>query len=68
VYALEAEVAPGNSGGPLLTGSGAVAGVVFARDEAHEDVGYAMTNAELLPVLTSVDGTGGPAPTGRCTP
>lgn len=66
VHALRAEVAPGNSGGPLLTESGAVAGVVFARDEVHPDVGYAMTVAELLPVIAVLDDTAAPVPTGRC--
>src|SRR4029079_12286616 len=31
IYSLRATVRPGNSGGPLLTGDGAVAGLVFAR-------------------------------------
>ena len=47
IYALEAPVHPGNSGGPLLTSDGAVAGVVFARAETDADRGYAMTTTEL---------------------
>jgi S1-C subfamily serine protease len=66
-YALAVEVRPGNSGGPLLTPSGDVAGVVFARDEANPGIGYAMTTAELEPVLASVDAAAAPVPTGRCT-
>jgi S1-C subfamily serine protease len=54
VYALRAQVEPGNSGGPLLTGRGQVAGMVFAKDAATENVGYAMTNAELEPVIAEV--------------
>lgn len=66
VYALAASVSPGNSGGPLLTTDGAVAGVIFARDEIQANVGYAMTTAELLPVLALLDGATEPVSTGRC--
>lgn len=66
IYALSAEVHPGNSGGPVLTGDGAVAGVVFARDEVQAGVGYAMTTAELLPVLDGVGADTQPVSTGRC--
>jgi len=51
IYALEANVRPGNSGGPLLTEDGDVTGVVFARGEDDEQRGYAMTTAELAPAL-----------------
>lgn len=66
IYALEATVVPGNSGGPLLTESGAVAGVIFARDEVRPGVGYAMTLAELLPVIALLDEAPSSVPTGRC--
>ena len=51
VYSLAAQVNPGNSGGPLLTTGGDVAGVVFARSASDDNLGYAMTNAELAPVV-----------------
>ena len=51
VYALAAQVRPGNSGGPLLSTTGEVAGLVFARAEGDDDLGYAMTPAELTPVV-----------------
>ena len=50
VYTVAADIEPGNSGGPLLSLDGDVAGVVFARSTAQDDVGYAMTNRELGPV------------------
>jgi S1-C subfamily serine protease len=55
VYSLAARVNPGNSGGPLLTTGGDVAGVVFARSATDDDLGYAMTNTELAPVVDQAD-------------
>ncbi|MDE0545737.1 MarP family serine protease [Microbacterium sp. C7(2022)] len=66
IYALEATVRPGNSGGPLLTGEGAVAGVVFARAEADENLGYAMTIAELLPVVAQAESLERAVSSGSC--
>lgn len=66
IFALEANVQPGNSGGPLLTGDGEVAGVVFARGDDGSGRGFAMTNAELLPVLDRVSRADDTVSTGRC--
>lgn len=66
VYSLAAVVRPGNSGGPLLTTDGEVAGVVFARAETSPDVGFAMTNAELRPVADQAAALTSPVSTGQC--
>ncbi|GAA2898494.1 MarP family serine protease [Microbacterium esteraromaticum] len=66
VYALRAQVEPGNSGGPLLTDRGQVAGMVFAKDAATENVGYAMTNAELKPVIAQVADASDRVSVGAC--
>ncbi len=66
IYALAATVQPGNSGGPVLTPDGRVAGVVFARSDVGEDLGYAMTPAELNPVLAQLDAFDAAVPSGSC--
>ena len=47
VYIVRADVEPGNSGGPLLSPSGQVDGVVFAKSTETADVGYVLTAAEV---------------------
>lgn len=66
VYSLAAVVRPGNSGGPLLTTGGEVAGVIFARDDSERDIGYAMTNAELSPVADQAADLDTAVSTGQC--
>jgi S1-C subfamily serine protease len=53
VYSLYATVRQGNSGGPLLTTDGEVAGVVFAKSLDDSHTGYALTAAEVAPDVTA---------------
>ncbi len=43
VFSLRGLVRPGNSGGPLITSGGDIAGVVFAASVTDPDTGYALT-------------------------
>ena len=47
IYEIRAQVEPGNSGGPLLSPSGTVYGVVFAAAVGVSDTGFALTAAEV---------------------
>jgi S1-C subfamily serine protease len=65
IYELQAVVRPGNSGGPVVAPDGTVIGVVFAMSSTNDDVGYALTSAEIQPDLRAA-ATAGPTSTGAC--
>lgn len=48
VYEIEAIVRPGNSGGPLVSPSGEVVGVVFSRSTTSPTIGYALASPRVL--------------------
>ena len=66
IYTLAANVQEGNSGGPLLATSGEVVGVVFARSAETQNVGFAMTMAELDPVIGQSPALTAPVGSGEC--
>jgi S1-C subfamily serine protease len=54
VFSLRALIRPGNSGGPIVTSAGDVAGVVFAASVTDDDTGYALTADQVA--QSGVDG------------
>jgi S1-C subfamily serine protease len=47
IYEVQADIIPGNSGGPLITKNGSVVGLVFAQSTAYPHVGYAISNSQI---------------------
>jgi S1-C subfamily serine protease len=66
VYELTADVAPGNSGGPLITRDGKVVGVVFAESTTYQHIGYALTTPSLQKSIVQASSTNQPVNTGLC--
>ncbi|WP_459385571.1 MarP family serine protease [Arthrobacter humicola] len=66
VYRLAGDVQPGNSGGPLLTMDGQVAGVVFAKATTESSLGFALTMNDLSPVAAQAPGLGSAVSSGQC--
>lgn len=67
VYELQADVRPGNSGGPLLKPDGTVIGVIFARSGVNENIGFALASPTVLPRLGKVQNSSARVSTGPCT-
>ena len=66
IYRLAGDVQPGNSGGPLLTMDGQVAGVIFAKATADMEMGFAITMDDLTPVATQAASLSAPVSSGQC--
>jgi S1-C subfamily serine protease len=66
VYALEATVRPGNSGGPVVIAGGEVVGVVFSRSTVYPDVGYALTSPGVLARVRQAASRQAPVSTQKC--
>jgi S1-C subfamily serine protease len=47
VFSLRGLIRPGNSGGPIVTSAGDVAGVVFAASVTDQETGYALTAEQV---------------------
>jgi S1-C subfamily serine protease len=47
IYEVQAEVEPGNSGGPLVGPDGSVAGIVFAKSVSQDKVSYSLVGSNV---------------------
>lgn len=66
VYALRAHAEPGNSGGPVLTEAGEVAGTVFAVSLADPETAYALTNSQTTALIDGAASATGEVSTQGC--
>lgn len=65
-YTLAADVQQGESGGPLLSESGQVVGVIFAKAATTPNVGYALGMQEVAPVAEQASSLTSSAASGTC--
>ena len=65
-YTLRGNIRQGNSGGPVLTPEGEVAGVVFGASVDSSETGYALTAREVLSGSGDITALTQPVETGEC--
>ena len=68
IYPIRADIRPGNSGGPLLSQSGRVYGVVFAASTYYQNTGYALTASEVRSDAVAGSHLYAPTSTQACQP
>jgi S1-C subfamily serine protease len=67
VFSVRGLIRPGNSGGPIVTSAGEVAGMVFAASVSDPETGYALTADQLAESAAKGITTESPVATGSCT-
>jgi S1-C subfamily serine protease len=66
IWIMQAEVQPGNSGGPLVDLDGNVVGVIFAASTSQPGQAYALTDAEVQADIDKAQGRTDAVPIGPC--
>ncbi len=67
IYALRADIKQGDSGAPMLTSDGRVAGMVFASAANDALTGYALTTREFADALKAIATHQNEVSTGKCS-
>jgi S1-C subfamily serine protease len=67
VIELRADVAPGDSGGPVIV-DGRVGGVTFSESRLNSSIGYALSPVAVADSIDAAIGSGEPVATGPCLP
>ncbi|WP_159612004.1 MarP family serine protease [Glutamicibacter sp. JC586] len=66
VYQLSAQVAQGNSGGPLLDDQGEAVGLIFAKSRSDDQVGFALSLSEMENAMNTLGTKRSSVSTGDC--
>jgi S1-C subfamily serine protease len=66
LYEIQANVQPGNSGGPLVGANGVVIGVVFSKSVSYPDIGYALASPGVASRVAAAEANPTHSGTGSC--
>lgn len=66
VYELQADIIPGNSGGPVINKKGQVIGVVFATSTTYKHIGYSLATEQVVHELHAAEAQNRTRSTGSC--
>ncbi len=66
LYEIQANVQPGNSGGPLVEPNGLVIGVVFSKSVSYPNIGYALASPGVASRVAAAEANPTPSGTGSC--
>ena len=67
IYEIQADVIPGNSGGPIIGKDGSVFGVVFAQSTTYSHVGYTLTMNKVVGEIQNASNDYSAVSTSTCT-
>jgi S1-C subfamily serine protease len=68
VLEMSADVAPGDSGGPVILDDGSVGGVTFSESRTDPDVGYALSPVAVSEAIAGALRRSDPVSPGACLP